>query len=67
MMKITGVLVDKLVQHPEVYGPQVHSYQGDFLEIALQNLTKIPDVACCVKANEILVLIEISHNLHNLT
>ena len=23
---------------------QGHSYRGDFLEIALQNLTKIPDV-----------------------
>ena len=24
---------------------EAHSYQGDFLEIALQNLTQIPDVA----------------------
>ena len=25
--------------------PEVHSYQGDFLKITLQNITKIPDVA----------------------
>ena len=36
------------------------------MEIALQNLTQIPDMAWHVMQMEILFPIEISHNLHNL-
>ena len=45
---------------------QAHSYQGDFLEIALQNLTQIPDVTLCVHQMVVSSPIKISCILHNL-